>query len=77
MELAFYGVAKDLWFLSYHCFDRYIKLTFFRGQSLDPIPPEPSKSGDTRYFHIHEGEDFEDRLGNWIEQASKLPGERL
>lgn len=73
----FYGVAKDLWFLSYHCFDRYIKLTFFRGQSLDPIPPEPSKSGDTRYFHIHEGEDFEDRLGNWIEQASKLPGERL
>ncbi len=73
----FYGLEKDRWFLSFHCFDRYLKLTFFRGQSLDPIPPEPSKSGDTRYLHIHEGDAFEDQLALWIEQASKLPGEKL
>lgn len=73
----FYGLEKDVWFLSFHCFDRYLKLTFFRGQSLDPIPPEPSKSGDTRYFHIHEGDAFEDQLADWIAQASRLPGEKL
>lgn len=73
----FYGLEKDLWFLSFHCFDRYLKLTFFRGQSLDPIPPEPSKSGDTRYFHIHEGDAFEDQLASWVRQASGLPGEKL
>ncbi len=73
----FYGLEKDVWFLSFHCFERYLKLTFFRGQSLDPIPPEPSKSGDTRYFHIHEGDDFEEQLADWVAQASKLPGERL
>ncbi|MFN4095499.1 MAG: DUF1801 domain-containing protein [Sphingomonas sp.] len=73
----FYGLEKDRWFLSFHCFDRYLKLTFFRGQSLDPIPPEPSKSGDTRYLHIHEGDAFDDQLALWIEQASKLPGEKL
>ncbi|MCR5871987.1 hypothetical protein LRS12_15470 [Sphingomonas sp. J344] len=77
MELTLLRARKDLWFLSFHCFDRYLKLTFFRGQSLDPIPPEPSKSGDTRYFHIHEGEDFEAQLVDWVVQASKLPGERL
>ncbi|MFL9841993.1 DUF1801 domain-containing protein [Sphingomonas sp. ST-64] len=73
----FYGVERDCWFLSLHCFDGYIKLTFFRGQSLDPTPPKPSKGGDTRYFHIHEGDDFEERLAGWIAQASELPGERL
>ena len=73
----FYGLEKDLWFLSFHCFDRYLKLTFFRGQSLDPVPPEPSKSGDTRYFHILEGDDFEEQLADWIAQASRLPGEKL
>lgn len=73
----FYGLEKDIWFLSFHCFERYLKLTFFRGQSLDPIPPEPSKSGDTRYFHIHEGDDFEDQLCDWIAQASRLPGEKM
>ena len=73
----FYGLEKDLWFLSYHCFDRYLKLTFFRGQSLDPVPPVASKSGDTRYVHIHEGDAFEDQIEDWIKQASKLPGETL
>lgn len=74
----FYGIEGDGWFTSFHCMTKYIKVTFFRGQSLDPIPPVESKSGDTRYFHIHEGEEFDEGLfTDWIRQASRLPGEKL
>lgn len=74
----FYGVEGEGWFLSYHCFAKYIKLTFFRGTSLDPVPPVSSKTDETRYFHIHEGEALDERqLAAWISQASALPGERL
>ena len=74
----FYGKEGDGWFLSYHCFAKYIKLTFFRGTSLDPVPPVASKTAETRYFHIHEGEDLDEaQLASWIRQASTLPGERL
>ncbi|UNK37381.1 DUF1801 domain-containing protein [Shinella sp. H4-D48] len=74
----FYGVEGEGWFLSYHCFAKYIKLTFFRGTSLDPVPPVSSKTNETRYFHIHEGEALDERqLAAWISQASALPGERL
>ena len=73
----FYGLEKDVWFLSLHCYDRYIKLAFFRGQSLDPVPPVASKSGDTRYVHIHEGGFDEKQLASWIGQASRLPGEKM
>jgi len=75
----FYG-APDAqgWFLSYHCFTKYVKVTFFRGQSLDPVPPVGSKSGDTRYFHVHEGDDLDKSpFAAWVKQASALPGERL
>src|SRR5688500_5957577 len=49
----FYGTPRaEGWFLSFHCFDRYIKVTFFRGQSLHPVPPEASKMEDTRYVHL-------------------------
>jgi hypothetical protein len=74
----FYGLEGEGWFLSYHCFAKYIKLTFFRGTSLDPVPPVSSKTNETRYFHIHEGEALDERqLAAWISQASALPGERL
>lgn len=74
----FYGVEGEGWFLSYHCFAKYIKLTFFRGTSLDPVPPVSSKTNETRYFHIHEGEALDERqLAAWISQTSALPGERL
>lgn len=77
----FYGVADNGRFMAFHCFKKYIKVTFFRGLSLDPVPPVGSKSGDTRYAHIHEGEDFTATDGlpmqRWIEQAAALPGERL
>ncbi|GAA4183226.1 DUF1801 domain-containing protein [Shinella granuli] len=74
----FYGIEGDGWFLSYHCFAKYIKLTFFRGTSLDPVPPVASKTPETRYFHIHEGDDLDKTpLADWIRQASRLPGERM
>ncbi len=74
----FYGIEGEGWFTSYHCFDAYVKVTFFRGQSLDPIPPVSSKSGDTRYFHVHEGDDLDESpFASWVRQASELPGEQL
>ena len=74
----FYGIDGDGWFLSYHCFDRYIKVTFFRGTSLDPVPPEASKTPETRYFHVYEDVDLDEKqFAAWVKQASKLPGEHL
>ncbi len=73
-----YGVEDGVWFMSFHAFDRYLKLAFFRGASLDPVPPVGSKQKDVRYFHIHEEEPFDEvRLAGWIRQASRLPGERM
>jgi len=73
----FYGAPEgEGWFLSYHCYDRYVKIAFFRGALLEPVPPEPSKSGDTRYLHIHEGEDWDEaQFADWVAQASRLPPE--
>lgn len=74
----FYGIEGDGWFLSLHCFDKYIKLAFFRGTALEPMPPVASKTAETRYFHIHEDDAFDEaRLADWIRQASRLPGERM
>ena len=71
----FYGVDGQGWFLSFHCFAKYIKVTLFRGKSLDPRPPVESKDPNTRYFHIHEDEPMDEKLvASWIRQASKLPG---
>lgn len=71
----FYGVDGQGWFLSYHCLTKYIKVTFFRGGSLDPVPPVESKDDQARYFHIHEGDEVdEDLLTNWITQAAEVPG---
>lgn len=74
---AFYGKETGYWFLVFHVYTRYLKITFFRGTSLKPIPPEPSKSGDTRYAHLHEGEFDEAQLSAWIKQAAALPPEKL
>lgn len=72
------GEAPTHWFLSVHCFDAYIKVAFFRGQSLTPVPPLTSKSGDTRYFHIHEDEPVDAaRFADWVKQAAALPGETM
>ena len=75
----FYGAPDgEGWFLGYHCFAKYVKVTFFRGQSLDPLPPVGSKSGDTRYVHIDEAGPFDEaRFAVWVRQAAVLPGEQL
>jgi hypothetical protein len=71
----FYGVEGQGWFLSFHCFDRYVKVTFFRGAALDPLPPVESKDKNTRYFHVHEdGKIDEDLVAKWIRQAAAIPG---
>ena len=74
----FYGVEGQGWFLSYHCFTRYIKVTFLRGSQLDPLPPEKSKDPNTRYLHIYEDRRVDDeQLTKWIRQAARMPGEAL
>lgn len=74
----FCGLEGQGWFLSFHCFTRYVKLTFFRGTLLQPIPPGASKHPQTRYFDIHEHDEFDEaRLADWVRQASQLPGERV
>jgi hypothetical protein len=74
----FYGMESGLWFLSFHCFTRYVKVSFFRGTSLRPVPPGESKTPETRYLDIHEDDDLDEaQLTAWIKQASKLPGEKL
>jgi hypothetical protein len=70
-----YGVDGRSWFLSIHCFTKYIKVAFFRGASLEPSPPVGSKDKNTRYLHIHEEDPFDEEiLTTWIRQASGLPG---
>jgi hypothetical protein len=71
----FYGREGQGWFLSFHVFTRYVKLTFFRGASVHPPPPGPSKDKNTRYLDIHEGEELDEaQLTRWIKQAAALPG---
>jgi len=71
----FYGIEGKGWFLTFHCFTKYIKVAFFKGAMLDPIPPVASKDESTRYFHIHEGEDLDEvRFASWVRQAAELPG---
>jgi hypothetical protein len=66
------------WFMSFHCFTRYVKVAFFRGASLRPVPPGASKQKDVRYLDIHEGEALDEaQFADWVRQASRLPGERL
>ena len=71
----FYGIAGQSWFLGVHCFTKYVKVAFFDGASLRPLPPVESKQPKVRYLHIHEGEAIDTKqLAAWVKQASKLPG---
>jgi hypothetical protein len=71
----FYGVEGQGWFLNFHCFTKYVKVAFFRGTSLRPVPPGESKHEDVRYLDIHEDEKLDEaQLATWIRQAAALPG---
>jgi hypothetical protein len=70
----FYGVEGQGWFLSFHTFTNYVKVAFFRGTSLRPVPPGNSKHAEVRYLDIRKGELDEAQLATWIRQAAALPG---
>ncbi len=71
----FYGIEGQGWFLSFHCFTKYVKVAFFRGTSLRPAPPGESKHKDVRYLDIHEDDRSTRRSSRrWVKQASELPG---
>ena len=73
----FYGADDQGWFLSMHAYTNYMKVAFFRGTSLSPMPPGESKTEGTRYLDVRDGELDEAQFADWVEQASRLPGERL
>jgi hypothetical protein len=78
----FYGVAGPEdgigWFLSFHCFTKYVKVAFFRGALLRPVPPGESRQKDVRYLDIREDDDLDEALlADWVKQASQLPGEPM
>lgn len=70
----FYGIEGRGWFLSVHCFTNYVKVTFFRGSELRPVPPGASKHKDVRYYDVRQGELDESQTTKWIRQAAALPG---
>jgi hypothetical protein len=71
----FYGVEGQGWFLGMHCFTKYIKMAFFRGTSLRPVPPGESKQKEVRYIHIHENDQLDEaQMATWVKQAAALPG---
>ncbi|MBL9033142.1 MAG: DUF1801 domain-containing protein [Rhodospirillaceae bacterium] len=74
----FYGLEGQGWFLSFHCFKKYIKVAFFRGTSLRPVPPGTSKQKEVRYLDLREDDEFDEaQIAAWVKQASRLPGERM
>jgi hypothetical protein len=70
--------AEGTWFLGVHVFAKYVKVAFFKGADIMPMPLVTSKQASVRYFHIHEGDQVDEaQLADWIAQASRLPGERM
>jgi len=71
----FYGLVGQGWFMSFHMFTKHVKVAFFYGASLTPLPPGESKQKDVRYLNIHEDDEIDEvQLTDWVKQASKLPG---
>lgn len=72
-----YGVEEHHYFLSFHCFNKYVKVSFMKGRELDPPPPGASKHESVRYLDIYEGSFDADQFTDWVKQASRLPGEKM
>ena len=73
----FYGVEEGVWFLNFHVFTRYVKVTFLNGVALKPLPPGASKHPKLRYLDIYEEKFDEAQFVTWVKQASELPGEKM
>ena len=69
-----YGIEGKGWFVGFHCLAKNVKVAFFRGTSLRPLPPVESKQKEVRYLDIHEGELDEKQVAGWVKQAAALPG---
>ena len=74
---AFYGVEGQGFFLNFHVYTNYLKVAFFRGTSLKPLPPGASKHPEVRYVDVREDDLDEAQMTKWIRQAAALPGERM
>lgn len=71
----FYGVESQGWFLNYHCFNKFVRVAFFNGAQLNPLPPGESKQKEVRYFDIYENVPVDEKqLTDWIQQSAALPG---
>ncbi len=74
----FYGIEGEGWFLGYHCLTKYVKVSFFQGAHLEPVPPGKSKQEHVRYLDIYQDKPFDEaQFVDWVKQASLLPGEFL
>ena len=74
----FYGLEEQRWFLSFHCMTKYVKVAFFGGAELQPLPPGTSKQEHVRYLDIYEDKPFDEaQFADWVKQASRLPGEKM
>jgi hypothetical protein len=74
----FYGVEEGAWFLGFHCYARCVKVAFFRGKSLKPVPPGESRQKEVRYLDIHEDDELDEaQFADWVKQASLLPGVKM
>jgi hypothetical protein len=73
-----YGMEDNYWFLGIHVFAKYVKVAFFRGAALDPLPPGPSKQKEVRYLDIREDDELDEaQFTAWVKQAAALPGEKM
>ena len=73
-----YGAGENTWFLGLHCFEKYVKVSFFQGGLLDPIPPGQSKQAEVRYLDIRETDAMDQaQFAAWIRQAAALPGVKM
>ena len=70
----FYGIKGQGWFVSYHVFTHYVKVTFFNGMALEPVPPGSGKDPDSRWVNVREGELDAEQMAEWMRQAAALPG---
>jgi hypothetical protein len=73
-----YGMEDNYWFLGIHVFTKYVKVAFFRGAALEPVPPGTSKQKEVRYLDIHEDDALDEaQFTAWVKQAAALPGEKM
>lgn len=73
-----YGLDGETWFLSMHCFKTYVRLTFFKGTELKPMPSKESKVAGVRYYDVTEEAGIDEKqFVTWVKQAVLLPGEKM